>query len=93
MRDLSTFEKALSPIISGCLPINHEAESFEGKINLESINSYRPLYRAVYNEVKEEEIVDVELIAHYIGLSTLIFGVLKPTKFLLIAHYIGLSTN
>ena len=56
------------------------------------VKNYRPLYRAVYN-VREKVIYRlVNLIAHYIGLSTKMKINEALRKQRLIAHYIGLST-
>ena len=55
--------------------------------------SYRPLYRAVYARSLLFANEMVNLIAHYIGLSTYTAVNSKNVNIFLIAHYIGLSTR
>ena len=55
--------------------------------------SYRPLYRAVYARSLLFANEMVNLIAHYIGLSTYTAVNSKNVNIFLIAHYIGLSTK
>ena len=62
-------------------------------IEMEKLDTYRSLYRAVYLTIYIQWEGILCLIAHYIELSTNIFCTYKEEYVILIAHYIELSTD